>query len=122
MITKSRIVTIGILFVLKFLFGFQLYCTGKPYNAIVLAIHKVLSLGIVVLLVLGTNNARGRLDTALVMATVITGVLFVLAIATGGLLSTDKPVPAIVSVVHKVVPVLSVLSTAIMLYLLVLGL
>lgn len=121
MITKSRIVTIGILFILKFLFGFWLNRTGKPYNAIVLAIHKLISLSMLVLIILTANNPRGGggLNTAQIVALVATIVLFVLAIATGGLLSTDKSMPVIVSVIHKVTPLLSILSTATTLYLLV---
>lgn len=123
MITKSRIITIGVLFALKFLFGFWLFRTGKRYNVVILTIHKLVALGIIVVLILTVNGARDvELKTAHIIAIAITGVLFVLAIATGGLMSTDKTMPAIVTTVHQIAPFLSILSTIAMLYLLVRGL
>ena len=119
--TTSRIITIGILFVLKFAFGFWLFRSGKPYNGIVLTIHKLISLATLVLILLTADSLRGdrRMDAAQLIVIVATIVFFVLAIATGGLLSTDKPMPAIATIVHKVAPFLSVVSTALTFYLLV---
>ena len=118
---RSRIITIGVLFLLKFLFGFWLYRTGKPYNVAILTIHKLISLATLVSIVLTANNLRGEtgMGAAQLGALITTIILFVLAIATGGLLSTDKTMPAIVAIIHKVAPFLSIVSTAATLYLLV---
>ena len=48
----------------------------------------------------------------------VTGLLFVVTIIGGGLLSSDKPMPTIVSLLHQVTPLLTLLGTAVTLYLL----
>ena len=120
MIAKSKIITIAVLFILKLLLGFWLYRRGRPYNVVVLTIHKLVSLATLVLIVLTASNLGGGvgMGTAQLIALVTTVVLFVLAIATGGLLSTDKTMPIVVSIVHKVTPFLSIVSTAATFYLL----
>ena len=45
-------------------------------------------------------------------------VFFVIAIISGGLLSTDKALPPAVKVLHRVSPLLTVLASAMTLYLL----
>jgi hypothetical protein len=53
------------------------------------------------------------------VALAIAGLLFLGTIVTGGLLSTDKRMPAVVLTMHRIAPFLTVLSTAVTLYLLV---
>ena len=62
-------------------------------------------------------NQVAPLSTTAMAATVITGVLFVVTIIAGGLLSLAKPVSAM-SIVHKVGPFLTVASTIVTMYLL----
>ena len=117
----KRILAITILYIVKFIFGFWLFRTGKPYNTIILTIHKLVSLATLGYIVFIANRVRlGVGLTAVdIFAVVVTIVLFLISIATGGVLSIDKPANTVVSVMHKVVPFLSVLSTAATLYLLV---
>ncbi len=52
------------------------------------------------------------------IASLTVAVFFVIAIISGGLLSTDKALPPAVKVLHRVSPFLTVLASAVNLYLL----
>ena len=119
MSTRLRIVAIIALFLLKFLFGVLLTRSGKPYSVVMLALHKIISLLTVVLIGMTVYNLRRDVGLIAVEvgAIIVTGLLFVLTIATGGLLSTDKPAHAAITIVHRVVPFLAVLFTAVTIYL-----
>ena len=117
---QLQIVGAGLFFLFIFLTGYRLSRSGKPYSMVVLAIHKLISLAAVALLVIALyqmNQAVG-LSAAELIAGVVTGLFLLGTIATGGLLSTDKPMPAIVYTLHKITPFLTVLSNAVTLYLL----
>jgi hypothetical protein len=113
-------VVIGVLFLVKFATGFWLSRAGKPYNVFLLTAHKLISLLIVLLIALAVRHLRQGigLGAVEVVAIVVTGLLFLLSIASGGLLSTDKPAHVAIPIAHKVLPFLSVASTAAMVYLL----
>jgi hypothetical protein len=117
--TPITIVVIGILFLLKFFFGFWLNRSGKPYSDVILTIHKLISLGTGVFIVVTARRLRQgvRASTAETGALIVTIFLFLLAIVTGGLLSVDKSMPKVVSLIHLIPPFLAVLSTAVMIYL-----
>jgi len=116
----SKIIVTGVLFVFVFLFGFWLSRSGRPINTLILTIHKLIALGTLILIGVTVYqvNQIAPLSTAVIAATVFTGVLFVITIITGGLLSLDKPISAM-SIVHKVGPFLTVASTIVTLVLLI---
>lgn len=111
--TGSRIVIIGVLFFLKFLSGVLLTRSGKPFNSIVLAIHKLVSLVTVGFIAITLNQLRREAGVRApeLVASVVTGFLFLLAIVSGGLVSIEKPAPAAILIVHRVTPFLAVLAT-----------
>jgi heme A synthase len=117
---QSRLVGAGLFFLLIFLSGFWLNRLGKPYPSIVLTIHKLIALAAVVFLVMTVYRMHkdAPLSPVEITAFVVTLLFFVSNIATGGLLSIAKPIPAAVSTMHKLFPYLTVLSTAVTLYLL----
>jgi hypothetical protein len=51
------------------------------------------------------------------VAIVVTALCFAGTVATGGLLSTDEPATMVVTRLHQVLPVLTVISSAVTLYL-----
>ncbi len=53
-----------------------------------------------------------------IIAVVVTVLFFVGDVATGGFLSTGKPMPTVILRLHQIIPFLTVLSTAVTLYLL----
>jgi len=117
---QSRAVDAGLLFLFIFLSGYWLSHSGKPLNAIILTIHKLISLAAVVLLVITIYQANqvAHLGALELTAAVVTGLLFLGTIVTGGLLSTGKPMPAAILKMHQITPFLAALSTTVTLYLL----
>jgi hypothetical protein len=119
--TQLRVVGAGLFFLFIFLSGIWLSHSGKPLNGIILTIHKLISLAAVVFLVMTIYqiNQAAKLSAIELIAGVVTGLLFLGAIISGGLLSTGKPMPATLLMMHQITPFLTVLSTAVTLYLLV---
>ena len=115
----SRIVWTGALFILVFLSGFWLYRSGRPINTVVLTVHKLIALGALILIgvTIYQVNQITPLSAAAIITTVVTGILFIVTIITGGLLSLEQPVTA-VAIVHKIGPFLTVAGVIVTLYLL----
>lgn len=106
-------------FVFILLSGYWLSRTGKPINTVILTIHKLISLGAGVFL--GITIYRIHQVTPLSpfeMAVVAVTLLFFIAmVATGGLLSTAKPMPGVILKVHQLMPYLVIISAFVSLYL-----
>lgn len=117
---QLRVVGAGLFFVAIFASGYWLSRSGKPYSVIILTAHKLISLAAVVFLVIAMiqSNQVAALGAIELVAGMVTGLFFLSLIATGGLLSSDKQMPVIVSRLHRVAPYLTVISTAVTLYLL----
>jgi len=118
--TQSTIVGAAMLFLIVFLSGFWLSRSGKPFNGIVLTLHKLISLAALVFLAINLyrTNQDAKLNTMELAAAAVTGLLFLGTIVSGGFLSTDKPLPARVLTLHRIAPFLTVLSTTVTLLLL----
>ena len=118
--TQWRALGAGLFFALIFLSGFWLSNSGKPLNPILLTIHKLISVGAVVFLVVAVVqiNHVAKLGTIEWVACAVTALFFVGAIASGGLLSTGNPMPVAILRIHQIAPFLTLLSTAATLYLL----
>jgi hypothetical protein len=114
MSTAARAIITGLSFAFIFLSGIWLSRTGRPLHVGLSTIHKLVSLGVGIFLltVLHQRNRMVPLTTTEWIAIVVTGLCFLGNVVSGGLLSTDKPMPTAVLRVHQVVPVLTVLSSA----------
>ena len=121
--TTARAVIAGLFFLLIFLSGIWLSRKGRPLNAAISAVHKLISLaaGIFLLVTIYQRNQALPLDATEWIAIVVTGLCFLGTVASGGLLSTDKPQPVALLRVHQIVPVLTLLSSAVTLYLVLVG-
>jgi hypothetical protein len=117
---QLKVVSTGLFFLFVFLFGFWLSNSGKPYNVVILTIHKLISLAALVFLAVTVcrMHQASALNSIELTACVATALLFVGTIIIGGLLSADKPMPQVISTIHQLTPYLTVLSTAVTLYLL----
>jgi hypothetical protein len=116
---QLRIVGSAVLFLLVFIFGFWLSRSGKPYNQVIFTIHKLTTLGAVILLAMTISQAHQATPLNLLQISVIgiTAMFFVGAILTGALLSVDKTMPFIVLRLHQITPYLALLATCATLYL-----
>ena len=117
-INPIQIAGTGLLFLFTFISGFWLSRSGKPFNVIILTIHKLISLAAAVLLgiVIHQINQVAPLRTIELAAGVVTGLFFLGAVVSGGLLSTDKPMPPAILAIHRTTPFLTVFSAAVTLY------
>ena len=104
----------AVAFVAVFALGFLLRRSGKPYSGLVLTAHKLISLAVLILFSLTVSriNKATPLASAALASAVFMGVFFVIAIVSGGLVSTDKPAPAIALTLHRVTPFLTIAGAA----------
>jgi hypothetical protein len=104
----------GVLFLVIFLSGFLLSRSCAPYSSAILTVHKLITLAALVILGITVRqmNQAASLNALELGAVVVTGLLFLGTIATGGLLSTGKSLPAVVLRVHEVIPYVTTLATA----------
>jgi ABC-type multidrug transport system permease subunit len=118
---QSRIISAGFLFIFIFLSGFGLRRSGKPYNALLFNIHKLIGVGTLFYLFLMVRQVHRLAPLAQneITAAVVTGLCFVVTIIAGGLVSIERPMPAAVKWTHKLMPYLTLLSSAATLTLLI---
>ncbi len=116
----ARILITAVLFIIIFVFGYVLTHLGKPYNTIILTIHKLVALGAVVYLgIIAYQLHKSAPFTAIQIALlVLTGVFLIGLFVTGALLSVDKSMPTFVKLIHHIAPYLMLASTAATYYLL----
>jgi hypothetical protein len=119
-IPQWQVVGVGALYLLIFVSGFWLTRAGRPYNVLVVTVHKLISVAAVVFLgvVVYQTNRMAALNATEIISGAITGLFFIGTIATGALLTAEKPMPAVVLWLHRITPFLTVLFTAATLYLL----
>ena len=110
----------GLFLLFIFLSGLWVSRSGKPYNVFIFNIHKFIGLGMGAFLITTVYRFNQAVPLSPIETTsiVITVLLFLITVAAGGLLSVEKEMPLLVSLVHKFSPYLIVLSTAATLYLL----
>lgn len=114
----SRIVLIGVLFLLTFAFGLWLSHAGKPYSSLLFNIHKLIALGAVIVTAITVYQARANvtIGSFTFTAVVATGLLFVALFVSGALLSIGQPDSAAILIVHRVAPWLVVITAALTMY------
>ncbi len=107
----------GLLFVGTFFFGFWLSRSGKPYPVVLFNLHKLIALGTLVFVGLTVYRA-GPLTSRETLFGAAAGVCFVTTLISGGLLSVEQIMPRFVHVLHRVLPYLTVIFSAVTLFLL----
>jgi hypothetical protein len=109
-----RAIIAGVFFLLIFLSGIWLSRSGRPLNVGISTVHKLISLaaGIFLLVTIYQRHRVIPLNTTEWIAIVVTGLCFLGTVASGGLLSSEAPRPVAVLRVHQIVPVLTLLSSA----------
>jgi hypothetical protein len=112
--TSVRAIIAGVLFLLIFLSGIWLSRTGRPLNVGISTLHKLISLvaGIFMLVTIYQRSRVIPLNTIEWVAIVVTGLCFLGTVASGGFLSSEEPMPIAVHRIHQIVPVLTLLSSA----------
>ncbi len=118
---QTKVVISCAFFLFIFLFGYWLNRSRKPYNTLLITLHKLIALGAAIYLVvmLVQLGRIAPLQPLQISAAVVTAVCFAGTAATGVLLSLEKSWPGLVHALHQVTPYLTLVSTAALLYLLV---
>ena len=109
-----KLVSAGLFFLFIFLTGFWLSRKGKPHNILLSTVHKLIGLGMGIFLALSVYRVHQvtPLTPVQIVVLVITVLFFAINVATGSLLSAEKPMPIVVSFLNKFMPYLTILSTA----------
>lgn len=117
---RFRVVIVGLSFLFIFLSGFWLRRTGKPYNGLIFTIHKLVGLAMGVFLIMTIKQVHqvAPLGPVEITAIVVTALFFAATVTMGSLLSIGKPMPTVISMMNKLFPYPTVLSTVVTLYLL----
>ncbi len=111
---STRLLATGLFFLFIILSGFWLSRRGKPYSVLIQTIHKLIgvAMGVYLIRMVYLTHKAYPLSPSGLVAVVVTILLFIGLVATGGLLASEKPLPIIVTAIHKVLPYLTVLSTS----------
>lgn len=119
----SKLVVIGLLFLVTLVTGVVLGLMGKPLNTAVFTIHKLAAMGGIILLAVNFIKLNKAVDVnAISLAMiVVTGLLFLSLIVSGAFLSFEKPALQIFVRLHQIVPVLALVSAVVSVYLLIGG-
>jgi uncharacterized protein YneF (UPF0154 family) len=117
---QVRIMGIALVLVVVFALGFWLSRAGRPFNGLLLNLHKLIALGVAIYLAVAAYRMHqaASLSGTELAAVVVTGVLFLASGVIGGLVSLEKPPPTILLRLHLMLPILTAVSTAATLYLL----
>jgi hypothetical protein len=116
---NQKYIITGLFLLLIILSGVWLSRTGRPLSVLILTLHKLISLGAVIFLIITVYRIHqaAPLNPLQLGISVLTLLFFIALFATGGLLSTTKTMPAVVLKIHQIMPFLVVLSTSATLYL-----
>ena len=91
---------------------------GKPYNVILFNIHKFLSLGAIIMMVLTViyyTRERALLNTETLLVSG-SAFLFLILFISGGLLNIKKEMPRFVLYLHRLSPILLVVLSTYLIY------
>jgi hypothetical protein len=115
---NAKLIIVGILFSVIFISGFVLRGMARPYSSGALNLHKLLGLAALVFFVVTVCQiARtSSASASTIAAAVLTVLVFLGLIVTGGLVSALPAPPKLASAVHKIFPYLTVLSSGVTLY------
>jgi len=115
-----KIISTELPFLLAIITGVWLSNSGKPLNTTIFTIHKLIALGSVVFIAMVIRNLLKNVEINNVILTlIIVGGLSVLVLfVSGALLSLGKPVNNMVLTIHGVTPILTMITTAVTIYLL----
>ncbi len=113
-ITQLRVAGAGLFYLVIFLTGWRLSRSGKPYGTGLLTIHKLISLAALVYLamVVFRVDQVGGVGAIGWIAVAVTGVPFLATIVTGGLWSTNRPMPVVILAMHRITSFLTLACTA----------
>lgn len=116
-----KIIIIGLLFLFTIVSGVWLSNSGKPLNTIIFTLHKLIALAAVIFTAIVIHNLLNivGVENVILILIMVTGLFVLTLFLSGALLSLGKTVNDILLTIHKVIPILTVISIAVIMYLFV---
>ena len=118
----SRFIIAGVLFLFTLISGVWLSQSGKPLNMAIVTVHKLIALATVIVISVNIYHLYRALEFRTFIELVViavTGLLIIALFISGAFLSLGKSLPEAILRVHQVVPLLTLASSAMTIYLLV---
>ena len=116
-----KLVVAGILFLFTLISGVIVSHSSRPLNIGLVTLHKLIAAGTVVLIGMAVNQLYKTVEGKAVVEIglmVISALLFLALIATGALLTREEmQLPDLVLNIHKVAPLLALLSSTLIIFL-----
>jgi hypothetical protein len=115
-----KIISTELPFVLAIITGIWLSNSGKPLNTTIFTIHKLIALGSVIFLAIIIRNLlkNAEINNVILILIIVAGFSVLALFVSGALLSLGKPVNNIILTIHSLTPILTVITTAMTIYLL----
>ncbi|NOY09351.1 MAG: hypothetical protein GXP33_10985 [Spirochaetes bacterium] len=116
-----KIIGAGLLFLFTIAAGIWLSNSGKPLNTLIFTTHKLIALSAVIFtaIVIYKMLKDVEIRTAILILIIAAGLSVLALFISGALLSLDKPVNNTILAIHRITSTLTVLITAVIIYLLV---
>ena len=118
----SKLIGAGILFLFTLISGVIVSHSSRPLNIGLVTVHKLIAVGTVVLIGMAVNQLYKTVDGKAIVEIgimVISVLLFLALIATGALLTrVEMQLPEFVLNIHKVAPLLALISSTLTIFLL----
>jgi len=118
-VLEVRMAVTGILLLSTIVSGIIVSALGRPLNTLVFTIHKLLALAsfVLVVIVVYALQRNYKIGGPVVFLIIITGLLLLALFLSGAFLSFEKPAHAVWLAIHRVAPLLTVVSAALAVYL-----
>jgi len=116
-IFDARMIITIILFLTAISSGILLTKAGRPLNTAVFAVHKLAALTAFILLIILFKVNLKQAGSLTLLLSVCSVILFSLIIITGGFLSFDKFAAGALKTAHKIMVILTIVSSAMAVYL-----
>ncbi|MCL5997536.1 MAG: hypothetical protein M1546_15990 [Chloroflexi bacterium] len=119
--TASRLIVTGLLFVLTLISGVWVRHSGRRIKVAIFTIHKLIALLTVITIAVTIYHLHQAVEigpTVEFSAIAVTGLLFLVLFISGAWLSPGKLKNKAALTIHKVTPLLAVISTATTIFLL----
>jgi len=115
---EFRLAIDGLIFLIMILSGIWLSRKGKPYHKGIVALHKITALlAVVYTAILISHMLNGiQIPSVVWIAIIVTGILFILNLVSGALLTIEKPMPVSVLFIHRYTPILLIVLCLAALY------
>ena len=118
----SKLIGAGILFLFTLISGVILHHSSRPLNIGLVTLHKLIAVGTAVLVGMAVNQLYKTVDGKVFIEIglmVISALLLLALIATGALLTREEmQLPDLVLNIHKVAPLLALISSTLTIFLL----